>query len=243
MQTSALLISRRIAGTTFKLGKGIFGGLSRRAGAEMGDGSGTGVAAGSVEGRTEASTDEAGRGTGVEERTVGTEGMGVGRTFADEEGTADVEGRFRVGASTELRDETAGREVAGTGPDGALEGEPGRGAGARKGASEDRAGSAGRSLIRPPVSGPRVPAGGVGTAEDGRGVADAAGCKDEVVAGLKIWNKTNRLSAPQHSAALPEQVRPQTVSRARMGVKAKALPQRQVFPPSTPAYLKPLEAQ
>jgi hypothetical protein len=31
----------------------------------------------------------------------------VGRTVADEEGTVDVEGRFRVGATTALRDETA----------------------------------------------------------------------------------------------------------------------------------------
>lgn len=97
MQTSALLISRRIAGTTLKLGKGMFGRPPTEAGAGMGAGSGTGVATGSAEGRI-----EAGRGAGVEERTGGTEEISVGRTVADEEGTADVEGRFRVGATTAL---------------------------------------------------------------------------------------------------------------------------------------------
>lgn len=113
MQTSALLISRRIAGTTLKLGKGMTGRPLEGAGGGRGDGSGTGFTAGSEEGRIKAGADEAGGGR-----------------------TAGVEGRLGGGATTGLRDDAAGG------------GDAGAGAGA--------------------------------------------------AAGLKIWNRTNRLSAPQH---------------------------------------------
>lgn len=62
MQTSALLISRSIAGTTLKLGKGMTGRPLEGAGGGTGDGSGTGFTAGSEEGRIKAGADEAGGG-------------------------------------------------------------------------------------------------------------------------------------------------------------------------------------
>ena len=73
MQTSALLISRRSAGTTLKLGKGTAGRPLRGARAGTGVGSGVGLAAGSEERRIKAGTDEAGVGL----TTAGEEARGV----------------------------------------------------------------------------------------------------------------------------------------------------------------------
>jgi hypothetical protein len=52
--------------------------------------------------------------------------------------------------------------------------------------------------------------------------------------GFRLRNKSRRFTAPQHWAGLPLQVREQTASKARVGLKAKPFPHRQVVPPSIP---------
>jgi hypothetical protein len=109
---------------------------------------------------------------------TGTPLEGAGAGAGDGSGTgftAGEEGRIGAGAGKLGRGAGLGVLIGGTG-------EAGMG---RTTAGEDRAGVEGRL--------------GIGaTADDGRGVADAAGCEAGTVAGLKIWNRTNRLSAPQH---------------------------------------------